>query len=180
MTLLSSFILVHHHSSTHVSARCWQHITMGWLRLVSSKLYVSFAEYRLLYRALLPKRPTILRSLLILATPYWIIDAWRIWIKPHSYVHCNTLQHTATHCNTLQHTATHCNTLQHAASRLIHMCSITHIYFVSAQYYRLVTTKYYALQHTAKYCNTLQHTAAHCNTVQHTAPLCNESELSLI
>jgi len=43
---------------------------MGCLRLVGSlKLYVSFAEYHLLYRALLHKRPTISRSLLIVATP---------------------------------------------------------------------------------------------------------------
>jgi len=43
---------------------------MGWLRLVGSlKLYVSFAEYSLFYRALLQKRPINLRSLLILATP---------------------------------------------------------------------------------------------------------------
>ena len=36
-------------------------LTMGWLRLVGSlKLYVSFAEYSLFYRALLPKRPIIL------------------------------------------------------------------------------------------------------------------------
>ena len=44
---------------------------MGWLRLVGSfKLYVSFAEYRLFYRALLQKRSIIFRSLLIVATPY--------------------------------------------------------------------------------------------------------------
>jgi len=43
---------------------------MGWLRLVGSfKLQVSFAEYRLLYRALVQKRRIILRSLLIKATP---------------------------------------------------------------------------------------------------------------
>jgi len=34
------------------------------------KLQVSFAEYRLFYRALLQKRPIILRSLLVIATPY--------------------------------------------------------------------------------------------------------------
>jgi len=46
---------------------------MGWLRLVGSlKFYVSFAEYRLFYRAFLQKRPTIFRSLLIVATPYLI------------------------------------------------------------------------------------------------------------
>jgi len=45
--------------------------TMRWLRLVGSiKLLVSFAEYILFYRALLSKRPIILRSLLIIATPY--------------------------------------------------------------------------------------------------------------
>jgi len=45
-------------------------IDMWWPQLVGSlKLQVSFAEYRLFYRALLQKRPVILRSLLIVATP---------------------------------------------------------------------------------------------------------------
>ena len=79
---------------------------MGWLRRVSSsKLLVSFAEYRLFKRSFLRERPVILRSLLIAATPQ------------HTATHCNTLQHTATHCNTLQHTATHCNILQYIATR---------------------------------------------------------------
>jgi len=44
---------------------------LGWLRLVGSlKWKVSLAEYSLFYRALLQKRPVILRSLLIVATPY--------------------------------------------------------------------------------------------------------------
>ena len=44
---------------------------MGWLRLVGSlKSYVSFAEYCLFYRALLQNTPEILRSLLIVDTPY--------------------------------------------------------------------------------------------------------------
>ena len=50
---------------------------MRWLRLVGSfKLYVSFAEYSLFYRALLQKRPIIVRSLLIVATPYgyWVMS----------------------------------------------------------------------------------------------------------
>ena len=43
---------------------------MGWLRLVGSlKSQVSFAECCLFYRAFLQKRPIILRSLLIVATP---------------------------------------------------------------------------------------------------------------
>ena len=45
--------------------------SMGWPRLVGSfQSQVSFAEYSLFYRALLQKRPIILRSLLIVATPY--------------------------------------------------------------------------------------------------------------
>jgi len=54
----------------------WTQITheqlyMGWLQVVGSlKWQVSFAEYRLFYRALLQKRPIILRSLPIVATPY--------------------------------------------------------------------------------------------------------------
>jgi len=47
------------------------HPAMGGLRLVGSlKVWVSFAEYRLFYRALLQKRFVILRDLLIVATPY--------------------------------------------------------------------------------------------------------------
>ena len=43
---------------------------MWWLRWVGSlKWSVSFAEYSLFYRSLLQKRPIILRSLLIIATP---------------------------------------------------------------------------------------------------------------
>jgi len=45
-------------------------VAMGWLRLVGFlKSQVSFAEYRLFHRALLQKRPMILRSILIVATP---------------------------------------------------------------------------------------------------------------
>ena len=47
-------------------------LPMGWLRLVGSlKLQVSLAEYSLFYRALLQKRPMILRSLLIVANSYY-------------------------------------------------------------------------------------------------------------
>jgi len=50
-------------------------LSMGWLRLAGSlELLVSFAEYHLCNRALLQKRPGILRSLLIVATPYHPLD----------------------------------------------------------------------------------------------------------
>jgi len=46
---------------------------MGWLRLVGSlKVYVSLEDIGLFCRALLQKRPILLRSLLIVATPYHV------------------------------------------------------------------------------------------------------------
>jgi len=58
-------------------------LVMGWLRSVGSmKLHVSFAEYRLFYRALLQKRPIILSILLSEATPYVSIhDTYRPFPK---------------------------------------------------------------------------------------------------
>jgi len=61
---------------------------MGWLRLVgSSKLYVSFAEYSLFYRTLLQKRPMLLNSLLVVATPWALLNVWMcVYIK--MLLHC--------------------------------------------------------------------------------------------
>jgi len=59
------------HNSLRIDM-CYFHLEgpMGWLWLVGSlKIQVSSAEYSLFYRALLQKRPIILRSLLIVATP---------------------------------------------------------------------------------------------------------------
>jgi len=49
---------------------------MDRLQLVGSlKLFVSFAEYSLFYKALLQKRSIILRSQLIVATPWRILHS---------------------------------------------------------------------------------------------------------
>ena len=60
--------------TTHVANRPLPPLSflhMGWIQLVGSlKLQVSFAEFSLFDRALLQKRPVILRSLLIVPTPY--------------------------------------------------------------------------------------------------------------
>ena len=54
----------------HDSVHFYDMFTIGWLRLVGSlKLLVSFVEYRLFYRSLLHKRPVVLRSLLVAASP---------------------------------------------------------------------------------------------------------------
>jgi len=55
---------------------------MGWLRLAGSlQLYVSSAEYSPFYTALLQKRIIILRSLIIVATPYrcWCVYIELLW-----------------------------------------------------------------------------------------------------
>jgi len=48
-----------------------QFTDMGWLQLVGSlKLQVSLAEYHLFYKSVLQKWSVILKSLLIVATPW--------------------------------------------------------------------------------------------------------------
>jgi len=55
----------------HTYATAQQFSGMGWLRLVGSlKLSVSFAKEPYKRDYILQKRPVILRSLLIVATPY--------------------------------------------------------------------------------------------------------------
>jgi len=121
--------------NTHV----WHMYGMGWLRWVGSlKLKVYFAEYSLFYRALLHKRPTILRSLLIAASPYVCVghDSLQVGkmeggtddvvsFAKESYKRDYILQKRPailrsllivatpyrSHCDTLQHNDTHCNTL---------------------------------------------------------------------
>jgi len=78
--ILSRYLLVTHEHVLSRHGHSWiyvsHHVTRGyvwhmrWLRIVGSlQLYFSFAEYSLFYRALLQKRPILLRSLLIVATP---------------------------------------------------------------------------------------------------------------
>ena len=114
---------------------------MGWLRLVGSlKVYVSVAEYRLFYRALSQKRPIILRSLLIVATPYTDIEG--VETRAHEHVHKRThsLAHTHTHTYThhLSHTHAHAhahtNTLTRTNTHAI-TCTHTHTHTVFQHYW---------------------------------------------
>ena len=94
---------------------------MGWLRFEGFlKTYVSFAEEPYERDYILKKRSVILRSPLIIATPYiqyhHNTPCYNDTKLQHTATHCNTLQNTATQCNTLQHTAQHCNTLQNTAT----------------------------------------------------------------
>ena len=56
-------------------------LPMGWLRLVGSlKFYVSFAKESHKRDYILQQRPIILRGLLIVATPYVLIEYTYIWV----------------------------------------------------------------------------------------------------
>ena len=152
-------------------------------------VWVSFAEYRLFYRALLQKRPIISRSLLIVS-----------YARAHS--HTLTLSHTCEH--TLNHSPTHMRThtqspsLSHTHTLAIspphiyigvwrravgelHTWSLslshTHNRYLSHTHIQQcvkacggrISHVYAALQQTATDCNALQQTATHCNTLQHIA-----------
>ena len=95
-------------------------VAMGWLRLVGPfKIYVSFAEYSLFYRALLQKRPVILWSLLVAGTPHRshaYMRYYRVFstkdVATHVAVCCRVLQHAALWCSVVQCVAVCCSVLQ--------------------------------------------------------------------
>ena len=194
---------VHYHTLHHTATQTATNYSIvagyGWLQVVVSlKLQVSFAGYILFYRALLQKRTIILRSLLIVATPYETM--------PHSHVlqstaaHDNTLHHTALHCGALPYTAQHCNTdcnkLQHRCRRrdvALQACSAiygntlertaTHC-STTALHCNVVasdeTRPYrHVLQHSATHCSAWQHTATHCDTLHHIVTHCTTLQHTL-
>jgi len=60
---------------------------MGWLRLVGSlKLQVSFAKEPYKRDDILQKRPIILRSLLIVATPYHVVPLFLPYTFNHAFL----------------------------------------------------------------------------------------------
>jgi len=89
-------------SHTYIAIMSCLHIWMSHvthvrrLRLVGSlKLDVSLAEHSPFYKALLQKRPIILRSLLIVATPS--TTSQRSWMYPVAHTHMNESCHTYTY-----------------------------------------------------------------------------------
>jgi len=85
----------------HGAGSCPTEDDMGWLRLVDSlKWKVSLAEYRLFCRALLQKRLIILRSLLVVATPYGNSDSRLVilrrpcWVRDSLKCFLRTQTHT--------------------------------------------------------------------------------------
>jgi len=99
----------------------------------------------------LQRRPVILRSLLIVATPYQSRCALMS-------TNCNTLQHTqsaSTNCNTLQHTqsaSTHCNTLQYTQSASTNFNTLQHTQSLSTNRKTLQHSRLCACQQIATHC----------------------------
>ena len=92
------------------------------LHVSSFELQLSFAGYRLFYRALLQKRPKIWRSLLIEAIPYaWMTHEW--------HINGTSIQCVAVGCSVLQCVAVCCSVLQCVAV----CCSVLHINGTSIQ-----------------------------------------------
>jgi len=72
------------------------------------KLWVSFADYRLFYRAVLQKRPSILRSLLIVATQYEFLVVSEVFASEYQVIFWPPVRNPArgeweTGCSTLKH-----------------------------------------------------------------------------
>ena len=82
---------------------------MGWLRLVGSlKLLVSFAKEPYKTDDILQKRPIILRSLPIVATPYTSTHAHTHGVHDtYTYTYVCMFVCTCTHTRTCAHTCTH-------------------------------------------------------------------------
>jgi len=105
---------------------------MRWLRLLGSlKLQVSFAEYRPFHRALLQKRPVILRSLLIVATPYKTRGVQELTNNLClSRIHTNTYIYTHKHTHTLVNSEETAGGHTHSTTgekELTHNIPITHM-----------------------------------------------------
>jgi len=99
-------------------------LDMKWLRLVGSlELSVSFAEYSLFYRALLQKRRIMLRSLLIIATPYHSYTLGTVYAYAwHDSIICVARRfHT---CDMTHSYVWHDSFI--CVTWLIHMCYMTH------------------------------------------------------
>jgi len=133
---------------------------MGWLRLVGSlKLQVSFAEYRLFYRALLQKRSIILRSLLIVATPQ-VYAKTNVYAHVHAHAHCRALScaHARTHTHSLSIALSLSLTLSLFLALSLSRFSLSHTHtnqFSQGQFYFTSSTALSSLENTGLFCRAL-------------------------
>jgi len=97
------------------------------------ELQVSFAEYCLICRALLRKRPIILSMLLAKASYRYTRD--------QTTAHCNTLQHAATRCNT------HAGVLYSMTADDVYLCAQAYIHICMYVYVYIYTHYEYTYTH---------------------------------
>ena len=131
-------------------------------------MLISSAENRLFERALLQKRPIIVRSLLIVATAYTCSN------HTHTHAFLNRLYLSLFLASPLS--LTHITSTNSHARMLFFPSQIFKAAAgpsneISVEDFLQVHCN--TLQHTATHCNTLQHTATHCSTLQHTAARCS-------
>jgi len=120
--------LVHHESSAMRMGDMTQLFLRHDFLVGSLKLYVSFAERRLFYRALLQKRPVILRSLLVEASSAMRMGDMTHLFARHNSVRCAEWLMTHDIGNMI------CRTHEWVIS-LIYLCDMTHV-FVRHDFFR--------------------------------------------
>ena len=134
-----------------VSHTALSHVThmiqskLRWLRLVGSlKLQVSFAEYRLFYRALLQKRPIILRRLLHVAHTWSSQSSVTSSLLNESYI-------ISLYQLLMSHILYHC---------ILHYITRLHIYYTTTYhllYYCVIYYSYIIQQYHLQLCHILYH-----------------------
>ena len=140
---------------TQISSTGWNTGT-GWLRLVGSlKLWVFIAHISLFCRALLQKRPVILRSLRSVATPYFCKKK-QIWPVVDAYVHKRYICTYYIHIQPVY--VTYIN---------LHTCHVFWYVYVIFTPARSLWVHRLPASTAATHCNTLQHTELHCNALEH-------------
>jgi len=116
---------------------CHTH-TMGWLRRVGSfKLYVSFAKEPYKTDYILQKRPVILRSLLIVATPYYICYTHNTTHVIHTLLHMLYSQYYICYTHTIIYVIpTILYTLYTHRQSPVHTLKEPYTYYIYYKYYR--------------------------------------------
>jgi len=135
--------------------------TMGWLRLVGSlQLQVSFANETYKRDDILQQRPTILRSLLIVATP----EPWLAATCACVVVCYGVLQCVAVYCAVLQCAAVAERALMH--TRVPRRMCVLQCVAVCCSVHTRVPRRMCVLQCVAVGCSVLQCVAVCCSVLQ--------------
>ena len=143
---------------------------MGWLRWVGYlKIHVSLQNIGLFCRALLQKRPIFLRILLIVATPYQIVqhtDFWGFWTAEDDVIAENKEETTGmlfTHIQCDDGVSIIGLFCKRAIYIYIYIC-----YLHTYTYTGMLLTHIHIHRHTYTYTDTHTHTQTHIHIHRHT------------